>query len=455
MLQPSKTNIIKRITRVKYSAIFYRLITLLLILTPLTSFTGCSAPWMKPDQPFRNYKSLSVDVSSEVLEGEDIIGEIETHILNGFMQSQALERVLSEKGALGNPVDVKLSVMVTKLKRHNWLLESLTQHLAGKGTIKANVKLSDGKTRKLIASSDFEVYETKSGSKLMAKRIYEYCVREMIKADRIYVEKSQVTASSSDIVPMVSAHELRPESPQHPLINDFGPYFALLIGIDAYQHLPQLRTACNDSRSVAKILRTDYGFSVKVLLNPTRTQILTTLGEYRKVLTTADNLLIYYAGHGWLDEDADEGYWLPVDATRNSEVNWISNSTITSAIRAIRAKHVMVVADSCYSGKLVRGIHIARKDPNCLHRIANKKARVVLSSGGLEPVVDVGANGMHSVFATAFIEALRENKKVLDGTELFSKIRRPVMVNSDQTPEYGDIRKAGHAGGDFLFVRHK
>jgi len=27
------------------------------------------------------------------------------------------------------------------------------------------------------------------------------------------------------------------------------------------------------------------------------------------------------------------------------------------------------------------------------------------------------------------------------------------MVNSDQTPEYGDIRKAGHDGGDFLFVR--
>jgi hypothetical protein len=115
----------------------------------------------------------------------------------------------------------------------------------------------------------------------------------------------------------------------------------------------------------------------------------------------------------------------------------------------------MVVADSCYSGKLVRGIHITRKDPDYLGRISQKKARVVLSSGGLEPVVDVGANGLHSVFATAFIETLRENKEVLDGTELFSKIRRPVMVNSDQTPEYGDIRKAGHAGGDFLFVRHK
>jgi hypothetical protein len=43
----------------------------------------------------------------------------------------------------------------------------------------------------------------------------------------------------------------------------------------------------------------------------------------------------------------------------------------------------------------------------------------------------------------------------LDGTELFSKIKRPVMVNSDQMPEYGDIRKTGHDGGDFLFVFSK
>jgi hypothetical protein len=29
------------------------------------------------------------------------------------------------------------------------------------------------------------------------------------------------------------------------------------------------------------------------------------------------------------------------------------------------------------------------------------------------------------------------------------------MVNSDQMPEYADLRKAGHDGGDFLFVRRR
>ncbi len=117
------------------------------------------------------------------------------------------------------------------------------------------------------------------------------------------------------------------------------------------------------------------------------------------------------------------------------------------------AKHVLVVADSCYSGKLVRGLRIEERTPDYITLMFRKKARLVLASGGLEPVSDSGGKGNHSVFASAFIDALRENTGVMDGTELFSKIRRPVMLNSDQTPEYADIRKAGHDGGDFIFIR--
>ena len=233
----------------------------------------------------------------------------------------------------------------------------------------------------------------------------------------------------------------------------FGNFYALVIGINKYKYLPNLKTAENDAKKVTQVLKIDYGFNVKLLLNPTRAQIISNLGHFRRELSTKDNLLIYYAGHGWLDKDADEGYWLPMDASKEDESNWISNATITSSVRAIRAKHVIIVADSCYSGKLIRGLHIQRKTSDYLTRISKKKARVVLTSGGLEPVADAGGKGQHSVFASAFIEALKENNGVLDGISLFTKIRRPVMVNSDQTPEYADIRKAGHDGGDFLFVR--
>ncbi len=233
---------------------------------------------------------------------------------------------------------------------------------------------------------------------------------------------------------------------------DFGSYHALVVGNNNYQALPKLRTASNDARTMAGLLQEKYGFKVRLLVDATRADILRAINDYRRTLTSRDNLLIYYAGHGWLDKDADQGYWLPVDATEEDPTHWISNGSITDALRAMQAKHVLVVADSCYSGKLARGINIRLRTKNYYERICRKKARTVIASGGLEPVADRGGKGEHSVFASALIEALNENEGVLDATLLFSQIRRPVMVNTDQTPEYSDIRKAGHDGGDFLFV---
>jgi uncharacterized caspase-like protein len=78
------------------------------------------------------------------------------------------------------------------------------------------------------------------------------------------------------------------------------------------------------------------------------------LGHLREELLATDNLLIYYAGHGWNDEPAQEGYWLPIDADLRDPTQWISNSTVTAMVRAMPAKHVLVVSDSCYAGTLTR-----------------------------------------------------------------------------------------------------
>ena len=84
-----------------------------------------------------------------------------------------------------------------------------------------------------------------------------------------------------------------------------------------------------------------------------------------------------------------------------------------------------------------------------------KRARTVLASGGLEPVLDTGGDENHSIFATALINALEENNSpYIETAHLFAKIRRAVVVNSDQTPEYSDVRKAGHNGGEFIFKRN-
>ncbi|MCK5403884.1 MAG: caspase family protein [Desulfobulbaceae bacterium] len=232
----------------------------------------------------------------------------------------------------------------------------------------------------------------------------------------------------------------------------FGKYHALVIGINSYTSLPVLKTAVNDATAIAELLQKKYNFSTTLLVNASRGDILKSLSGYRKKLSNDDNLLIYYAGHGWLDEAADEGYWLPADATLDDPVEWIANTTITTTLKAMNAKHVMVVADSCYAGKLMRGIQFRKKEARVLEKLAEKRTRVVLSSGGLEPVSDDGY-GKHSVFARAFMNALDDNKAILDGTQLFDLIRNPVMAAAEQTPEYADIYTAGHEGGDFLFVR--
>ncbi len=236
---------------------------------------------------------------------------------------------------------------------------------------------------------------------------------------------------------------------------DYGNYHALVIGNNAYKHLKDLEMAVVDAEAVADLLERRYGFEVETLTNATRYEIMSALARMRAKLTEDDNLLIYYAGHGSLDVASDEGYWLPADAERDNPANWLANTTISAQLRAMSAKHVMVIADSCYSGKLTRNIGVELRTgverTAWLRRMNTRRSRTALTSGGLEPVLDAGG-GAHSVFAKALLEALGSNEDVLDGQSLFDAIKRPVVLNADQTPEYADIRKAGHDGGDFLFV---
>ncbi|MBL4719583.1 MAG: caspase family protein [Alphaproteobacteria bacterium] len=264
--------------------------------------------------------------------------------------------------------------------------------------------------------------------------------------------QSDIRITAFDALGNTGEHVIRvTRSRNIPDVN-FGAYHAVVIGINDYTSLPKLNTAIADARAVAKILKEKYHFTVRLLENPDRGDIIDVFDDMREALDESDNLLIYYAGHGWLDPQSRRGYWLPVDAKTDRRSRWLSNSDLTDALQALLAKHVLVVADSCYSGALTRSVKVPDRNPGFVKRMAEKRARVVLSSGGLEPVADSGG-GEHSVFAAQFLNALNENGGVMDGTQLFEKVRHKVVLNAQQTPEYSDIRLAGHEGGDFLFVR--
>ena len=51
--------------------------------------------------------------------------------------------------------------------------------------------------------------------------------------------------------------------------------------------------------------------------------------------------------------------------------------------------------------------------------------------------------------------SVKENTDVIEDQALFQQISRPIVVNADQTPQFSDIRKAGHDGDAFLFVQKR
>jgi hypothetical protein len=242
-----------------------------------------------------------------------------------------------------------------------------------------------------------------------------------------------------------------------------GKYYALVVGNQKYQKLPQLDTPEADATDIAALLKDRYGFTVTILLNATRWEMLEELNKMRALLTEKDNLLIYYAGHGQLDRVNLLANWLPVDADPASNANWIASSTLTENLNMMSAKHILVVADSCYSGAMTRS-SIGQLQPGLsdearlvwLQSIADSPSRTVLTSGGVSPVLDSGG-AKHSVFAQNFIDVLSENQDILPGKQLADVLSARVLdvarrMNFQQRPEYAPIRFAGGESGDFIFM---
>ena len=140
-------------------------------------------------------------------------------------------------------------------------------------------------------------------------------------------------------------------APQAPAPAQLGDFYALVIGIDSYQPpLSPLKTAVNDAQAVGDLLHKGYGFQVQYLLDKdaTRFNILDALARYEGVLKPADSLLVYYAGHGYLDPGTRRAYWMPVDANSKSSPNRIISDDLMNEVSDVPARHVLVISDSCY-----------------------------------------------------------------------------------------------------------
>ena len=180
-------------------------------------------------------------------------------------------------------------------------------------------------------------------------------------------------------------------------------------------------------------------------------------------LTSDDNLLIYYAGHGDYIESWESYTWLPVDAQKDNPQNYFWNDDLAKYLKTMSAKQILVIADSCYSGALTRDASTRftagqtdAEYERWLKKWSHKAARVALTSGGMQPVLDAGG-GSHSVFAKALLEVLNENTGILPSQDLGQQVGARVSYAAEeldfqQEPEWAPINFTGHEGGDFFFV---
>lgn len=147
-----------------------------------------------------------------------------------------------------------------------------------------------------------------------------------------------------------------------------GQWRALVVGVDAYQHVSPLKGAVNDARDIAETL-TAAGVTDLTTLYDADASRQAILSSWQDLISRADAddvLVLSYAGHGaqepeWVkgsEEDGmDEVFLLAgfdIAAPGNGER--LRDDDIAAMLRAAGGRSVLVLADSCHSGTMTRSV---------------------------------------------------------------------------------------------------
>jgi len=229
-----------------------------------------------------------------------------------------------------------------------------------------------------------------------------------------------------------------------------GNNFLLAIGIGKYKFLPNLNNAVKDVQNIVQVLAKKYQFlpdQIQTIFDEeaTKDSIVNGLKSLVEKSKNQDNVIIYFVGHGEYDPVFEEGYWMPVDAQKSNEANFIPNSYIKKILGAIKCHHLFVMVDSCFSDTLFnRGIG------RVANRLERDPSRWGLTSGKNEVLEGMDEN-YNSPFAESILYLLETNKKPLGVAELCSKVIEVTATNSKNVPLGEPLNVNGHRGGQFIF----
>lgn len=237
---------------------------------------------------------------------------------------------------------------------------------------------------------------------------------------------------------------------------------ALVVGVGGYTAgWPNLPGALRDSREVAEALK-KLGFTVKLLLDPTSSELKETLQEMAFVTGSQANrgLLFYFAGHGETLNLADGtklGYIIPRDCPlKNTDPMKfdrlaISMKEMEALSLKAHSRHFLMVFDSCFSGSL---FNLVRAAPVEISEKSAQPVRQFITAGSEgEQVPD------QSVFKQVFLDGIHSDADLnkdgyVTGSELGMHLQTQVVNYSrgGQHPQYGKINNPKLDKGDFIFI---
>lgn len=206
----------------------------------------------------------------------------------------------------------------------------------------------------------------------------------------------------------VSVAQERGASPIRPIDPQFSPAppkgFALVIGIDRYaEGWPRLANAVKDAVAVADEL-SRHGFEVDIKHDLDASSLKTAVEDfvYERGQDPDSRLLIWFAGHGHTVDG--EAYLVPADAPSPEHDALFRRKALSMRdfgkfMREARARHMLAVFDSCFSGGVFETTRSA-VSPS-VGRALELPVRQMISSGQADQAVSDDGK-----FRRLFVDAL-------------------------------------------------
>ena len=229
----------------------------------------------------------------------------------------------------------------------------------------------------------------------------------------------------------------------------------LAVGINKYQNEAySLNYAQPDAKSFVTALN-EHGKRLfksinKVEIydeNATRENIMMAFKTMITYAKPEDVFLFYYAGHGTIDEENDEEYYLvPTNITKlygdpeQLAKKGISATELRDVLKQVKSQKQVILLDACHSGGVVKTLNVrgAATDEKALIQLARSSGVAILASSGTKQFATEFEELKHGVFTYALIEALDgkadagDKKVTVNEMKLYMEERVPEL-----TKKYG------------------